>query len=433
MITAPSSNTGKTTLTLGIIRALSKRGMEISPFKTGPDYIDSKFLSWAAGRKSGNLDMHMMGRENLNVALGLNEGDFLVVEGAMGYYDGIYNSFENSTYDMAKSLGLASILVYSPKGEMFSAIPKIKGMVDFPGSTIKAIILNKTSRSTYIMMKEQIEAYTDLEVLGYLPLVEEFQIESRGLGLEDSNYKEEKYKLIEAVSLAIEECIDLDRVIELAGEVKLENLNLDNHGIRIGIARDEAFSFHYNENIKILEQVGRIEYFSPLNDPELGEYDLVFIGGGYPENHLKTLSENKSMQESIRAYVEKGGHLIGEAGGLMYLTTSINDYPMVGIIEGHSKTLDRLSRFGYVNIELEEDCILGKKGDRLVGNEYHKSEIDSKQSKIFNISKPKSKKVWTCGYKYKNMIGYYQHLNLLGNLDSLDYLLKRIIDKGDEL
>ena len=142
MITAPASNTGKTTLSFGIIRAIKNRGIDVSAFKTGPDFIDTKYLGIASGKRAGNLDIHLMGREGIKKSIAMNTGQLAVVEGAMGYFDGMYNTFEKSSYDISKELDIPAILVYRPQGEMFSAIPKIKGMVDFSGSKIKGIILN---------------------------------------------------------------------------------------------------------------------------------------------------------------------------------------------------------------------------------------------------------------------------------------------------
>ena len=182
MITAPSSNTGKTVITLGIIRAIKNRGLDVSAFKTGPDFIDRKYIGIASGKRASNLDMHLMGREGLIQSIAMNNGDFGVIEGAMGYFDGIYNTYENSSYDISLQLDIPSILVYSPKGEMFSAIPKIKGMVDFSKGRIKGIVINKTNESMYKLLKEQIEKYINIEVLGYLPIDEDLNIESRHLG-----------------------------------------------------------------------------------------------------------------------------------------------------------------------------------------------------------------------------------------------------------
>lgn len=427
MITAPSSNTGKTVVTLGIIKEIKNRGFNVSAFKTGPDFIDRKYIGIASGKVASNLDMHLMGKEGLEESLGMNNGDFGVIEGAMGYFDGIYNTYENSSYDISKELDIPSILIYSPKGEMFSAIPKIKGMVDFSQNRIKGIIFNKTSEFMYKLLKEQVENHINIEVLGFLPLDESLNIESRNLGLLQADENLELDKLIIKAGNMVEDTIDINRIIEISKDIIVNKQSYSKkRNIKVAIAYDNAFNFYYEENIKLLEEHCNIEYFSPLNDNYLPETDLIYIGGGYPELFLDQLSKNKQMIMSIRDYVEAGGYLYAEGGGLMYLVDTIEDYPMCGIFSGKSTMTDRLQRFGYVNISLEEDCILGKAGVRLTGQEFHRSIINSDERQILQITKPKSKRKWKCGYSYKNALGIYQHINFLGNKEALDYLLSKI-------
>lgn len=431
MITAPSSNTGKTTLTLGLIRAMRNRGMDVSAFKTGPDFIDTKYLKMASRKNAGNLDIHLMGRENLKKSLGLNPGDYGVIEGAMGYFDGIFNSFENSSYDISKELDLPAILVYRPKGEMFSAVPKIKGMVDFSNGRIKGIILNKCSRSTYLLLKPQIEKYIGIRVLGHLEERESIRLEESSLGLEESD-EEKMERIIEGTSKILEESLDLDSLISLMEPVATEALDFGKkYDLTLAVARDRAFNFHYNENLKILAKKTKLIYFSPLDDKCLPKADLVYIGGGYPENYLDLLEANTPMKSSIKSYVDGGGYLVAEGGGFMYLTNKIEDREMVGVFNGETRLVNKLERFGYVNIDLVEDSILGKKGSRLFGNEYHKSRVEMELEPIFHITKPMSKKNWTCGYAEKNALGYYQHINFLNNMEVLDYLLDSLEKEVD--
>lgn len=427
MITAPSSNTGKTTLTLGIIRAFKNRGIDISAFKTGPDFLDTKYLGLASKKTAGNLDMHIQGVEGIKDAIGMNLGELGVIEGAMGYFDGIANTFENSSYDISRELNIPSILVYTPKGEMFSAIPKIKGMVDFEQSKITGVILNKTSKMMYIYLKEQIEKYVGIKVLGYVPLDDKFNLGSRSLGLDDSYAEDEKEELIENLSRIVEETVDLDEILKISRQVEIDSyVYPKKRDIKIGIAKDEVFNFFYSENLKILNETCQLEFFSPLRDKSIPKVDLIYIGGGYSELYSKELSQNHLMIQSIRDYVEKGGHLIAEGGGLMYLTDSIEGYEMLGVIQGKSVVTDRLKRFGYVNIKTKKNTIYGPADTILVGNEYHKSEIQSSQENIFKITKPMSKRGWECGYIYKNTIGYYQHINFLGNMNILENLFNNI-------
>lgn len=427
MITGPTSNSGKTILTFGIIRAIKNRKIDVSAFKTGPDFIDTKYLELASGKRAGNLDMHLMGRNGIFKSLEMNNGDFGVIEGAMGYFDGIYNSFENSSYDISKSLNVPAVLVYTPKGEMFSAIPKIKGMVDFPGSKIEGIILNKVSRSMYELLKEKIEEYIDIKVLGYLPYNEDLQIESRSLGLIGVEEQEDYEELINKVSEAVEKTVNIDEILKMGNCLDLKDYKYrGKRNIKVAIAYDPAFNFYFNENLNLLENICHVEYFSPLKDERVPDSDFIYIGGGYPENHLEELAENTSMINSIYEEAKKGKHIIAEAGGFMYLNSSIEDYPMVGVFNGKAIMTSKLQRFGYLDIALKEDTILGEKGIIISGKEYHRSVVEIQDNPVFNIKKPKSNRNWQCGYKYKNTLGYYQHINFLGNMDSFYYLLDSI-------
>lgn len=427
MITAPSSNTGKTVVTLGIIRALKTRGLDVSAFKTGPDFIDRKYIGVASGKSAGNLDIHLMGLDGIWESLALNEGDFGLIEGAMGYFDGIYNTYENSSYDISLKLNIPTILVYTPKGEMFSAIPKIKGMVDFSDSRIKGIILNKTNEVMYKLLKEKIEEFIDIEVLGYLPLDDSLKIESRYLGLLQPEENLELEELIQKASIMVESTIDIDKIIDMSKEIKIEpKAYSTKKNIKVAIAYDEALNFYYEENLKLLEKICTVKYFSPLNDKIIPEADFIYLGGGYPELFAERLSRNIEMINSIRTYVNNEGYLYAEAGGLMYLVDSIEDYPMCGIFKGKSIMTERLQRFGYVNIELNKKCILGEVGDIFTGQEFHRSIIETDEEQILNITKPMSSRKWNCGFNYKNVLGVYQHINFLGNKNALDYLLTKI-------
>lgn len=433
MITAPSSNTGKTTLTLGIVRAIKNRGLDISAFKTGPDFIDTKYLAVASGKRAGNLDMHLMGKEGMKESIGMNPGEYAVIEGAMGYFDGIYNTFENSSFDISKELEIPAILVYSPKGEMFSAIPKIKGMVDFPMSKIKGIILNKVGKDMFLLLKEKIEEYIDIKVLGYIPYDLSLEVESRYLGLTQAYENPNLDQLISRASEVVEETIDIDEILKMSNEIDTPIYEYqEKRNIRVAVAYDEAFNFYYNENLNLLENICHIEYFSPLKDKEVPDSDLVIIGGGYPELYAKELSENIAMIESIGKEIESGKYVIAEGGGFMYLVSSIEDHPMCNIFDGKSTMKDRLQRFGYVDMTLNKDIIIGERGTFITGNEYHRSIIDIGDKPVFDIKKPKGKREWQCGYTYKNVLAYYQHINFLGNMNSFNYLLDLIENKRKE-
>lgn len=425
MIAAPESNSGKTIVAVGIIRALKNRGIDVSAFKTGPDFVDRKYIELASKKKSGNLDMHLMGGNGIYDAISMNKGEFSVVEGVMGYFDGIYNTYENSSYDISRKLDIPTILVYSPKGEMFTIIPKVKGMVDFSNNRIKGVILNKTSKAMYMLLKEQIEKHMDIKVLGYIPYEKSMQIESRSLGLLQPSEINELDSSINDIVNIVEENVDIDEIINMSKEIDVKPFKYPKKAnLTVAIAYDEAFNFYYQENLNLLENMTNVRYFSPLNDEKIPEADLIYIGGGYPELFKDELSSNVSMINSIKNHANSGGYIYGEGGGLMYLSNSIDGKPMCRIIDGESKMTDRLQNFGYSNIILGEYTIPAQ--------EFHRSILETDIDKVFTLTKPISNSSWQSGYKYKNVLGIFQHINFLGNMNVFNYLLKKLLDEKEK-
>ncbi|HYE81682.1 MAG TPA: cobyrinate a,c-diamide synthase [Clostridia bacterium] len=427
LITAAASGSGKTTLTMGILRAMRNVGLDICAFKTGPDYIDRAFLEKACKVRAGNLDMHLQGKEGLLSAFSMAAADYCVVEGAMGYFDGIYNTHVNSSYDISRKLGINSILVYTPKGEMFSAIPKIKGMAEFEASNIKAVIFNNISGKYYQMLKEAVEKYTKLKVLGYLPGMKEVELKSRHLGLVQSIELEDIDSRIEEIAKLARVNIDLNGIMELMEDVKIiRKTAIGKHDVKVAIAKDKAFSFYYNENLSLLEEACEVTYFSPLEDDGLPQCDLLYLGGGYPEVFKEELAKNKAMLGSIKEYSQKGGYIYAECGGFMYLTDCIDGETMAGVFSGESRLTETLQNFGYIDIELKNDCMLGKKGDKITAHEFHKSMADVRDNKIFCISKTMGNDSWEGGHIHKNAYGGYPHISFIGNRHVLENILNSI-------
>ncbi len=431
MITAPSSNSGKTTVTTGIIRALENRGMYVNPYKTGPDFIDGKFLSMAAGARAGNLDLHLQGFEGTREAFSMGDGEIAIIEGVMGYFDGASNTWENSSYDISKRFDIPAVLVYTPKGEMFSAIPQIKGMAEFEDSRLRAVILNKTSRRMYEMLREAIELNTDLAVIGHIPYDEDLVIESESLGLLEPGRIAGVENKISRIASLVEDNLDLDKLLDLAGEVSTSvDVGGGKTNTRVAVAMDDAFSFHYRENLEILQSMAEVVSFSPLYDKKLPEVDLIILGGGYPEKFKERLSENRSMIDSLRDFGNRGGYILAEGGGMMYLMETLDGVEMCGLLKGDARTTDRLERFGYVEIQICNDCILGPAGTVIPANEFHKSRVENTGDPMFQVKKAFGNESWTCGYGSKNILGYYQHINLAGKRELFRKIFLSIKDGG---
>lgn len=429
-LSGPGSNSGKTITTIILARLLKEKGYDIRGFKCGPDYIDSKFLSLATGKTGGNLDLHLMGEKGMRGALALNRGELGIIEGAMGYFDGIGRGLDASAYDIARTLDINTILVYRPGGEMFTMIPKLKGMIDFSEGRIKGIIFAMTNKMLYMQYKALVEEYLNLEVLGHVEKIDDLCLPNVKLGLVDPvEFKEFDQKLTEA-ALRAEETLELDKIIGLMTEIPMvHEYEGKFSGLKLAIAKDMAFSFLYGENRKLLEKYFEIEYFSPLYDKELPKADMVFLPGGRVEDFKYNLSRNISMIESVRKYFYSGGIIYGESGGLSYMAKSIGPAPMCGILEGKVQITDRLQNFGYVNIILGEDCLLGKEGTVIPAHEFHYTYYEGREKAINEVVKASLSKEWTCGYRVGNSYFSFQHINFSGNEKIIGNMIEYIKEK----
>ncbi len=432
MIAAPSSGSGKTTLTMGLLRALRNRGLDVCAYKVGPDYIDPAFLAAASGKAVRNLDLHLQGEHGVSYSLAQTPSQYGIIEGVMGYFDGIYNTCQNSSYHLSLLLNSPVVLVYTPTGEMFSAIPKLKGMVEFEESLIQAVIFSNISRHQFHLLKAAVEKYTNLTVLGFVPKLKDAEFKSRHLGLVQSIEICNLNEKIEHIAQVVEEHVAIPEFIDIMQECTLHfapqpaTYCHPRENITVAIAKDQAFSFYYTENLELLEKTCQVIYFSPLHETKLPECDLLYLGGGYPEVFHKELARNISMVRSIRDYAERGGCIYAECGGFMYLTEYVEDIRMVGVFKGKTHLTPTLQRFGYIDIELKKDCLLGRTGDRLTGHEFHKSISDIGGAPVYHIKKTMGTKTWACGYMYKNVLAGYPHLSFLGQPKVLENILNYV-------
>jgi cobyrinic acid a,c-diamide synthase len=428
VIASNSSGGGKTTVTLGIMRTLIKRGFQVQGYKVGPDYIDPAFHAHITGKPSRNLDVFLMEEEGVMASYSRGSGDYGVIEGVMGLYDGKGIDTFGSTAHVAKLLKAPIILVISPKAQSVTLCAEINGLIEFENADIRGIILNNISESYYNLLKCAIEKNCSVEVLGYIPKDERLGLKSRHLGLVQSHEIEDLDKKIETCSQLIEEHVNVDKLLEIFKELPQfeDDFHVDNLGLRIAVARDKSFSFYYRENLELLEELGEVVYFSPLKDKELPEnIDLLYLGGGYPEVFIEELSGNKAMLNSIKTALASGLRCYAECGGLMYLTESIEGFDTVGFINGKSEMTKSLQNFGYAELQVEKEGIVLPKGFKMNCHEFHKSKIESSEENVYKLSKTvynNSMKSWNCGYFKKNTLAAYAHIHFFGNIDFIKYL-----------
>ncbi len=437
VIASNTSGGGKTTVTLGIMKALKNRGLDVQGYKVGPDYLDTAFHTKITGKNSRNLDLFLMGEDGVKAAFSRGMGDVAVVEGVMGLYDGKSIDTSCSTYHLSKVLDLPIILVLSPKAQVATFCAEINGIVNFKDANIKGVILNNITESYYNLLKAAIKENCNLEVLGYLPKDERLKLKSRHLGLIQSSEVEDLEEKIQICAQLLEKYVDIDLLLQKFKETEkyLDNFHLENRGKRIAVAYDKAFSFYYKENLELLEELGEVIYFSPIADKKLpSNIDLLYLGGGYPEVFIRELSENTSMLANIKTALNNGLHCYAECGGLMYLTQGENvkeedgiSLKAVGFFHGDYTLTKTLQNFGYAEMKVGVENNIFPKDMSINCHEFHKSTVNLEEEKIFNLFKQVydgTQKKWQCGYLKKNTLAVYGHVHFFGNLQWLREILK---------
>ncbi|CEK34410.1 cobyrinic acid a,c-diamide synthase,Cobyrinic acid A,C-diamide synthase,cobyrinic acid a,c-diamide synthase,Predicted glutamine amidotransferase,cobyrinic acid a,c-diamide synthase,CobB/CobQ-like glutamine amidotransferase domain [[Clostridium] sordellii] len=438
LIAGTNSGVGKTTISLGIMQALTKRNLKVQPYKVGPDYIDPSYHTFITGRDSRNLDSYMLDDEKIKYIFknASKDADISVIEGVMGLYDGFGIDLNSCTSSYtSKILKSPVILVINGKAMSSSAAAMVLGYKELDKEVnIKGVIVNNVkTKNHYELIKEAIEKYCNVEVLGYFPPNEKFKLDSRHLGLVPSVEIEALTEKFYDLGSEIEKYINIDRLIEISESEEIETSFELNElpkfkNKSIAVAYDKAFNFYYKENLELLNQMNiEIKTFSPLYDEIVPKADCIYIGGGFPEVFAKELGINKKMRESIKKAHENNVPIYAECGGLMYLGEKLldldgNEYEMVGIFEGISKMTKSLKRFGYCDGIAKVDTVFSNKGDIIKGHEFHHSEFNSNEECSYKMVKKRGNKIvdeWYGGYSKGNTLATYLHTHFYNNLDSI--------------
>lgn len=422
LVAAASSGSGKTTFTLGLLRALSRRGLTVQGFKCGPDYIDPKFHCLACGRESVNLDLFMMSPEHVQAVYARHSAgsDAAVLEGVMGLYDG-YVRDQGSSAEVATTLGLPTILLIDARSSAFSVGAVLYGMKHFRStSEVVGVVFNRVaSESHYRFLREAAEE-AGVVPLGYLPKTQLLEVPSRhlGLSLEELSTLD---ALPETVADLIEQHVQLDRLLELIQRprpVLREEAPLSAvEGMKVAVARDQAFNFIYAENLRRLSQLGDLVYFSPLANEAVPASDLVYLPGGYPEFYLDQLAVADQTRLTLRDHVQRGGKVLAECGGMMYLCRALRDeqgqaYPMAGILELEATMEQMRLRLGYRKLQLG--------GQEWRGHEFHYSRIATGEEPTKGQQRSaRDEEVPTLLYAKGNVRAGYTHL-YFGEANPLD-------------
>ena len=438
IIAALRGGAGKTIISVALASALKRRGIVVTPFKKGPDYIDAAWLSQTASRSCHNLDTFLMGTKQVVRSFFRHApaGQIALIEGNRGLYDGVNAAGELSTAELAKLLSAPVVLVVDCDKITRTAAALVLGCCHLdPAVDIKGVILNKVSSNRHAMVvKQSIEDYCHLPVFGIVPRQKELKFTERQLGLIPP---QEHGGLDEALSRAAkiaEECLDIDGLIQVAEGAMpwqmddfssiVHHNNAVSEPVTIGVIRDVAFHFYYEENIEALIDSGaKIVEISALNEKSLPLVDALYIGGGFPETQAKQLADNKEFRSSLRKAAEEGLPIYAECGGFMYLGESLTigdqHYPMVGALPVAFAMEGRPQGHGYTTLAVDRENPFFPVGTSLNGHEFHYGRI---------LSLKKEEDVYTAchvlrgtgmgkqrdGMVRKNILAGFTHLHALG-------------------
>ena len=455
MIAAPKSGSGKTTITCALLQSLKEQGIPVVSYKCGPDYIDPMFHKEVLGVPSKNLDTFFTGEEETRVLLKADrtEGELAVLEGVMGLYDGLGGiREEGSSYHLAKVTGTPIVLVVDAKGMGKSVLALIAGFLQYDTEKlIRGVILNRMSGAYFQTIRPLIEKELPVAALGYVPDQKHLELKSRHLGLVLPKEQEEVAQQIRDFAAELQKTVSIEKIREIAAEavelpealkrnldsrydsaefvkdsviestydmeVKVEEVEgiTDTDAPIIAVARDEAFCFYYEDNLRLLEEHGaRLRYFSPLHDSRLPEgCDGILLGGGYPELHLQELEQNGSMRNEIRAAMERGIPCVAECGGFMYLHETIEDqegkqYRMAGVLPGICINKGKLVRFGYIELQEKKPSFLPE-GTKIRGHEFHYYDSSDNGEDCMAV-KPVTGKSYPCVIETQNRFLGFPHL-----------------------
>lgn len=449
-LSAAHKSSGKTTVTLGLGRALRRRGLSVQPFKKGPDYIDPIWHSRAAGRACYNLDFHMMTAAEIEalVARHASDADISLVEGNMGLYDGIDVEGGNSNAALARLLGAPVVLVIDCVGMTRGVAPLLLGYQAFdPKIRIAGVILNKIAGQRHEeKLRAVIARYTDLPVLGALHRDPRLVIAERHLGLIPGNEAEAADASIDTIADIITQHVNLDTLLALAGPLKTAKTDKhdappplpDGSGLRIGYALDRAFGFYYQEDLDLLRDSGvHLLPLDTLRDRRLPRLDGLILGGGFPEMFIDELSGNPALRQDIRAAIEAGLPVHAECGGLMYLARSIRwgerSGEMIGLVPGDAVMGERPVGRGYASLrpsatggDLIDPAVAG---EVIHAHEFHHSRLENLPAGLtyaYQVERGHGIDGAHDGFRYKNLVAAYCHRRGAGRHGWIAPFLQRV-------
>lgn len=437
LFSGTNSGCGKTTVTCAVLQALKNRGIEVTSFKCGPDYLDPMFQQAIIGVKSYNIDSFMMSENTIKSLVEEHESEISVIDGIKGYYDGVHFTRQASTYEISLYTKTPSILVIDCSGMEASAGAVIYGFLKYHNNTIKGVIFNRLNSAIYDDMKK-ICSMLKLKCLGYLPKMSSVVNENKHLTLINQTEIDDMKIRMKQFAEQAEKTIDIDEIINMAKTampLKSKPISVPVIGkAKIALSLDKVFCFHYRDNIEILEKMGAdIVTFSPLNDKSLPDnINGIILSGGYPEMHGSELSKNVSMLESIRNAIGNGVPTIAESGGFIYLHDKMYDitgarYRMVGVIDGSCYRSDPVTNYGYIELTSDTDNLLLEKGDIIKTYEFHYYE-STVPGDTFTARKLNEE--WKCINSSNSLYAGFPHLHFYSNIKMAERFMKACVNNA---
>lgn len=429
VVAATQSGGGKTTLVTGLLAALRAKGLTVQSFKVGPDYIDLGYHRMASGRAGHNLDTWLVPESRLTeiFARECAGADVAVIEGVMGLYDGGRKGI-SSTASIAKALNAPVLLVIDAKSVGASAAATALGFRVYDKDVrLAGVLINRLGSETHEEMIRTAMAGIDMPVFGALRRNAALALPERHLGLTPVE-ENEAAETVRAIGVQVEARLDIARILELTRSAPPLDYVSGTHrdvktSCRIGIARDDAFSFYYAASLAELEGCGaQLVPFSPLHDEGIPDVDGLIIGGGFPEMFAAQLAANGSMRASIRTAAERGMPIYAECGGYMYLMSHLVDFAgtshqMAGVFPGTARMTEKLQMVGYVDAVQAMDTVFGAAGLPLHGHEFHFSveEADAGETaRPFIFTKMRNGAQYPAGRIVQRTLGSYLHLHFAG-------------------
>ena len=415
MLAGTHSGCGKTTVTCALLAALKKRELSVAAFKCGPDYIDPMFHRRAIGVPSRNLDPFFCTAAQLRGRIAAQNSGIAVIEGVMGYYDGVGAEGHFSAYDVARGTQTPVVLVVDAKGMHTSAGAVLKGFAEYkPQSSIAGVVFNNTPPGLYGGLCAVAES-VGVKPFGFLPREAEASVKSRHLGLVTAGELTDIEQKLETLGTLAERHLDIDGLLALAAKAPALAVNVPavqplGH-VRVAVARDEAFCFLYEENLERLAALGcELCFFSPLRDAALpGNIGGLYLCGGYPELYTDALFRNEAMRNAVRTAIENKLPTIAECGGFLYLHDTLDGIPMAGVIHAAAYKTEKLSRFGYLTLHAQGNSLVCAAGESIRAHEFH--YYDSTDNGAgFRAEKPYSQKSWLCVHTTPTLYAGFPHL-----------------------